>query len=62
MFPFVNQLQTFDITGQELINMFKIVQVGKKAFYQAWNLQITVTYDKATDKKGFVGVKFVNGT
>jgi 2',3'-cyclic-nucleotide 2'-phosphodiesterase (5'-nucleotidase family) len=38
MFPFENQLQTFDITGSELLEMLKIIQAGKKAFYHFWNL------------------------
>jgi 2',3'-cyclic-nucleotide 2'-phosphodiesterase (5'-nucleotidase family) len=44
MFPFDNVLQTFDITGSELLETLRIIQSGQKGFYHSWNLQMKVTY------------------
>lgn len=60
MFPFDNVLQTFDITGSELLETLRIIQSGQKGFYHSWNLQMKVTYSNL--QRGFISARFINGT
>lgn len=61
MFPFDNQLRTFDITGKQLIDMLTLVQNGDKGFYHAWGIQQTVTFNTTNNKTGFISARMANG-
>jgi len=41
-FPFDNMVTTFEVTGQELIDMMTILQAGKKGFYHTSGLRMEV--------------------
>ena len=60
MIPFDNGLYTFEMTGTELLNTLMVIQSGKKGFYQAWGLQMHVTFDGVN--KNFVSAKFMDGS
>jgi 2',3'-cyclic-nucleotide 2'-phosphodiesterase (5'-nucleotidase family) len=43
MFPFENRIHKVDVTGEELIKMFEILQKGLKALYQVSNLTMDIS-------------------
>ena len=52
MFPFENYIETFEITGAELLETLKALQSGQKGFYQCWNIRMQVSFNEG--KKGFI--------
>ena len=60
MSPFTNELQSFKINGSELKQMLKIIQEGKKGFYNTFNLQTTVNVHQ--DEKNNTIKDYVIGT
>jgi len=42
---------SFDITGQEIINVLQIIQAGESSFYQTYGLQQTVIIEKDGQRK-----------
>ena len=51
MFPFTNTLNSFDMTGRELLDTLAIVQASVKGFYPTYGLAQTVTLDLSGNKK-----------
>ena len=45
MFPFVNYLISFDITGRELLEMLSIVQSGAFGFYPTFGINVVAQID-----------------
>lgn len=61
MFPFDNTIVSFDMNGQELLDMLTIVQAGTKAFYPTYGLSQVVSLSSANVKK-FISATLMNGT
>lgn len=51
MFPFTNIINSFDMTGQELINTLSVIQTAAKGFYPTYGLSQTVTLDLSGNKR-----------
>ncbi len=61
MFPFNNDLISFEMTGFELIKTLQVLQAGKKAYYPTKNLKQRVrVYPNGT--KELASVTFYDGT
>jgi 2',3'-cyclic-nucleotide 2'-phosphodiesterase (5'-nucleotidase family) len=61
MFPFVNTINSFEMSGQELLDTLNVIQGGAKGFYPTYGLSQVVSLSSAGVKK-FVSAKFYNGT
>jgi hypothetical protein len=61
MFPFLNNLVTFDILGSELINLLTIVQAGPLGFYHTAGMKLTVSID-ANQKRKFINATWADGS
>ena len=61
MFPFANTINSFDMTGQELLDTLNIIQSGPKGFYPTYGLSQVVSLSSAGVKK-FISAKLYNGT
>lgn len=61
MFPFINYLVSFDITGKELLGMLESVQAGPLGFYHMFGVAQTVTIDKQ-GAHGFVSATLADGS
>lgn len=60
MFPFINYLVSFDITGAQLLQMLTIVQAGPLGFYPMFGVDQVVS---VTNKKhAFVSAKMRDGS
>ncbi len=62
MFPFNNDLISFEMTGKEILHMAEVLQSGKNGFYHFWNLLTDVTYDKELNTRSFNSVSWMDGT
>lgn len=51
MFPFTNTINSFDMTGKELIDTLAIIQASAKGFYPTFGLAQTVTLDLSGTRK-----------
>lgn len=51
MFPFINYLVSFDITGAELLQTLNIVQAGPLGFYPMYGVTQTVSIDQNQNHK-----------
>ena len=60
MFPFENQLLSYNISGKELLEMLEIIQSGDKGFYQFYGIQTTVSIS-STGKHSYVSAKMIKG-
>lgn len=60
MFPFTNVLQSFDITGAELIALLTAVQAGPLGFYPAYGLKQTVGLNAG--KHRFINATLTDGS
>ena len=61
MFPFLNTVLSFEITGAELLKTLEILQAGKKSFYPTKNLKQRVTvYGNGT--RQLTSATFADGT
>lgn len=60
MFPFVNYLVSFDMTGNELLQTLAVIQGGAYGFYPSYGIKQTVKIDK-NGKKHFVNATWMNG-
>ena len=58
--PFDNEIQSFEVTGEELLNILKILQEGSKGYYQFWGLQTTIK--ETPDGSGNINKKIINAT
>jgi len=61
MFPFINSLVSFDITGAELLAMLAEIQAGPLGFYPAYGLKQTVGID-STGKHKFISATLPDDT
>ncbi len=61
MFPFNNLIVSFDMNGQEIIDMLTIVQAGTKAFYPTYGLAQIVSLSASKVKK-FISATLYDGT
>ncbi len=61
MFPFSNTLNSFEMTGKELIDTLTILQSGSKGFYQTYGLSQVVSLSASGVRK-FISAKLYNGT
>ena len=61
MFPFQNFLQSFDITGKELIDLLAVVQAGGLGFYHTAGLRITVAANGQSNHR-FINATWIDGT
>lgn len=61
MFPFNNTINSFDMTGEELIKTLRILQSGRRAFYATYGLSQEVTFAKNGTKQ-FIKAKLYNGS
>lgn len=59
MFPFENSLISFDITGEELLQMLSVIQSGTLGFYPAYGLKQTVAI--RNEKKIYINATLANG-
>lgn len=62
MFPFDNFLETFQITGAELIKMVSVLQTGAKGIYHIYGLQQVIQYSSSTKKYNLMSVKWSDGS
>ena len=60
MFPFENRIQSFAISGSELLQMLEIIQSGTKGFYQSAKLQMEV--ELKDNVKKFLSARFLDQT
>ena len=60
MFPFDNIIQSFNISGSELLKTLDILQSGDKGLYSFYGIQTTVTKDGAKFK--FKSAKMMDGS
>lgn len=61
MFPFTNTINSFEMTGQELLDTLNVIQSGTKGFYPTYGLNQVVSLS-ASGVKRFISAKFYNGT
>jgi 2',3'-cyclic-nucleotide 2'-phosphodiesterase (5'-nucleotidase family) len=61
MFPFSNIINSFDMTGQELINTLTVLQSGVKGFYPTYGLSQVVSLSSAGARR-FISAKLYNGS
>lgn len=61
MFPFINYLVSFDITGQELLAMLDTVQAGGLGFYPMYGVAQTVGIDKQGAHR-FISATLMDGS
>jgi 2',3'-cyclic-nucleotide 2'-phosphodiesterase (5'-nucleotidase family) len=61
MFPFLNIINSFDMTGKELLDTLNVLQSGSKGFYPTSGLSQIVTLS-ANGTKKFISAKLFNGT
>jgi 2',3'-cyclic-nucleotide 2'-phosphodiesterase (5'-nucleotidase family) len=61
MFPFTNTINSFEMTGKELLDTLSIIQVGSNGFYPTYGLKQTVSLSRNGVKR-FIDAKFYNGT
>ena len=61
MFPFENEVQTFELTGGELVETMRVVQTGRR-FIQACKLMMEITIDKKSNTKSLEKIRFSNGS
>lgn len=61
MFPFPNIINTFEMTGQELIDTLTVLQSGAKGFYPTYGLSQVVSLSSSGVRK-LISAKFYNGS
>lgn len=61
MFPFVNTVNSVEMTGQELLDTLAVIQSGTKAFYPTYGLSQFVNITSTGEKK-FINATLYNGT
>lgn len=61
MFPFINTIISFEMSGQELLDTLNILQSGAKGFYPTYGLSQVVSLSSSGVKK-LISAKFYNGT
>lgn len=60
MFPFKNTINSFEMTGKELLDTLQILQSGLKGFYPTYGLSQVVSL--SGNVKKFISAKLYNGT
>ena len=61
MFPFNNEMVSFDMTGEEMINVFKEVQYGVRGIFATKGLKETIRIH-ANGTKQYLNITLYNGT